>query len=146
MGHMASHSRIYRPGGEGGTNSCPLTRGLLARGRADKLMLPGPQSRNLSCPLGLGGLVNQSGDGVDVWRAKGGAELELRGSARHECGARRVGLSGLPFPRRQDASPLPLPPLQGSGPLGSPFLRTSCCDFLAILLPFVFSSSFRCHF
>ena len=34
----------------------------------------------------------------EAWRAKGGAELEMHGSARHECGARRVGLSGHPYP------------------------------------------------
>ena len=39
----------------------------------------------------MGGLANQSGDGVEVWRAKGGAELEL-----HIMGPRAmsVGLGG----------------------------------------------------
>ena len=32
----------------------------------------------------MGCLANQSGDGVEAWRAKGGAELELHGSARYE--------------------------------------------------------------
>ena len=37
-------------------------------------------------------------------------------------------------------------PPQGPGPEGSQFRETSCCDFLAILLPFIFSSFFRCRF
>ena len=42
--------------------------------------------------------------------------------------------------------PLPLPPPRGSGPVGPRGVRISNCDFLAILLPFFFSSFFRYHF
>ena len=45
----------------------------------------------------------QSGYGVEAWRAKGGAELELHGSVRYECGARRVGLSGPALAAQRDA-------------------------------------------
>ena len=37
-------------------------------------------------------------------------------------------------------------PPHGFGPRGAGVVRASCCDFLAILLPFIFSSFFRCHF
>ena len=46
----------------------------------------------------------QSGYGVEARRAKGGAELELHGSVRYECGARRVGLSGPALAAQRDAS------------------------------------------
>ena len=37
-------------------------------------------------------------------------------------------------------------PPQGPGPVVAGDVGASCCDFFAILLPFVFSSFFRCRF
>ena len=42
--------------------------------------------------------------------------------------------------------PLPLPPPRGPRPPPSRHVGASYCDFFAILLPFVFSSFFRCRF
>ena len=57
-----------------------------------------------------------------------------------------------PFPPHLPWTRVGFPPLirmcppRGLGPLVPRGVRISNCDFLAILLPFFFSSFFRCHF
>ena len=72
--------------------------------------------------------------------------LELHGSARHECGARRVGLQGPPFPRRQLLSTPPPTPSPGTRTRGLrrrwDLLLRLFCHLVALRFFIVFSMPF----